>query len=127
MKRFLFLIIVVALLGLTACKPDVCLEDSVTYADDSFVFPQESELQKGGPEEVLIGKKTILFDRVVHGPVCNDTWQGKVFVACDITIKKWEETPNFLEGCELNVDPDAVVYVAAHNNAPYYKGCGECH
>jgi len=26
----------------------------------------------------------------------------------------------------LNIAPNTVVYVAAHNDAPYYKGCS-CH
>jgi len=34
--------------------------------------------------------------------------------------------PLFLKGCKLNIDPNTVVYVAAHNDAPYYKGCS-CH
>lgn len=127
MKRLLFLVLAFVMLGLTACKPDVCPEGSITYLDDASMFPTEEELVKVGPEDVQIGSRTITFDRVVHGPVCNDTWTGKVYVACDITLQKWEEKPKFLEGCNLVVDPDTVVYVAAHNNAPYYKGCKECH
>ena len=69
----------------------------------------------------------IEFDRVIHGPLCNDTWEGVVYVGCDVQVAKWEGKPKFLEGCSLKIDPGAVIYVAAHNNAPYYKGCDECH
>lgn len=127
MNRVFFLILAITMLFLTACQPDVCKDGSITYQEDTSKFPLEADLVKQGPEEILIGKKVINFDRVVHGPICNDTWTGKVYVACDITIQDWEESPKFLEGCNLVVDPDAIVYVAAHNNAPYYKGCGECH
>jgi hypothetical protein len=27
----------------------------------------------------------------------------------------------------LEIKPDTVVYVAAHNNSAYYKGCISCH
>ena len=127
MKRYLILVLGIALLGLTACKADVCPEGSITYFDDASMFPPEDKLVIEGPQDIQIGNKTITFDRVVHGPLCNDTWTGKVYFACDVTLQKWEDKPKFLEGCNLIVDPDAVVYVAAHNNAPYYKGCKECH
>ena len=127
MKRLVLLVLAIATFGLTACQPDVCADGSITYLEDASQFPAEDEIVREGPEEIQIGSKTIRFDRVIHGAVCNDTWTGKVYVACDITIQGWEESPKFLEGCNLVVDPDAVIYVAAHNNAPYYKGCGECH
>jgi hypothetical protein len=127
MKIFVFTVLMIAMFGLTACQPDVCSDGSITYLEDASQFPAQGALMQQGPEDIQIGKNTISFDRVIHGPVCNDTWTGKVYVACDITIQKWEKTPKFLEGCTLDVDPDAVIYVAAHNNAPYYKGCGECH
>jgi hypothetical protein len=47
-------------------------------------------------------------------------------VACDLQIAAWGEEPTFLEDCNLNIEPGTIVYVAAHNDAPYYKGCS-CH
>ena len=67
-----------------------------------------------------------MVDRVVQGPLCNDTWHGKVYVDCDIQIAAWEETPKFLSECDLVIAPGTVVFVAAHNDAAYYKGCS-CH
>ena len=37
-----------------------------------------------------------------------------------------ENNPLFLKGCDLNIAPNTVVYVAAHNDDAYYKGCS-CH
>jgi hypothetical protein len=68
----------------------------------------------------------ISVDRVVHGDFCADHWSGTVFVDCDIEIAEWEEVPNFLDDCGLSIEEGTVVYVAAHNNQPYYKGCS-CH
>lgn len=65
-------------------------------------------------------------DRIVQGPLCSDTWSGVVYVACDLQIIEWEEDPTFLKDCDLNIEPGTVVYVASHNNEPYYKGCS-CH
>lgn len=127
MNRLLIFVLAFAMCALSACQADVCGEGSITYLEDASQFPLEAELVKEGPQDVQIGNKTFTFDRVIHGPLCNDTLTGKVYVACDVTLQKWEEKPKFLEGCNLVVDPDAVVYVAAHNNAPYYKGCKECH
>lgn len=127
MKITIFAGFLLAAFLLTACKADVCPEGSVTYLDDPNQFPT---IQLTIPTEktgVQIRQKVIEFDRVIHGPICNDTWKGTVYVACDVQVARWEEKPNFLEQCDLQIDPDAVIYVAAHNNAPYYKGCGECH
>lgn len=78
------------------------------------------------PKPVEIDGKVILVDKVVSGPLCNDTWQGTVFVTCDVQVYPWVEDPTFLKDCDLRIDPDTVVYVAYHNNTAYYKGCS-CH
>ncbi len=80
------------------------------------------------PVKVEIGGKMMLVDRVVAGPFCNEEWSGTVYVNCDAQIAPWddEENPLFMEGCNLNIEPNTVVYVAAHNDAPYYQGCS-CH
>jgi hypothetical protein len=75
---------------------------------------------------VEIGGKTILVDKIVEGPLCNDTWSGTVYVACDVQVYPWVENPTFLKDCDLSIAPDTVVYVAYHNNTAYYKGCS-CH
>lgn len=78
------------------------------------------------PREVEIGGKSVLVDRVVEGPLCNDTWSGTVYVTCNVQVYAWEEQPAFLKECDLQIEPGTVVYVADHGDEPYYKGCS-CH
>ena len=65
-------------------------------------------------------------DRVIRGPICTDTWRGTVYVACDIQVREWVDDPTFFQDCDLTIEPETIVYVAAHHDAAYYKGCS-CH
>ena len=82
------------------------------------------------PTNVNIGGKMIAVDRLVEGPLCNDIWSGTVYVSCDAIVAEsyldTEKNPLFLKGCNLNIDSNTIIYVAAHNDAAYYKGCS-CH
>lgn len=78
------------------------------------------------PAQVEISGRLVWVDRVVHGPLCNGDWQGTVYVACDVQVPAWAETPTFLEACDLTIAPGSVVYVAYHNDTAYYNGCS-CH
>jgi hypothetical protein len=78
------------------------------------------------PALVTVSGKQVIVDKLVQGPLCNDTWRGVVYVDCDVQIAAWEENPTFLRDCDLEIAPGTVVYVAAHNDAAYYKGCS-CH
>jgi len=78
------------------------------------------------PVVMRVGNKDIRFDKVVEGPLCNDTWSGTVYVTCNVLVYPWEKQPTFLDGCNLKIEPGTVVYVASHNNAAYYNGCS-CH
>jgi hypothetical protein len=78
------------------------------------------------PVAVEIGGRSVLVDQVVRGPLCNGTWSGTVYVTCDVQVLPWEDQPTFLQGCELSIAPDTVVYVAGHHDAAYYNGCS-CH
>jgi len=78
------------------------------------------------PVEIEIDKKKLQVDKVVTGPLCNDHWQGTIYVTCDVQVHEWVEQPLFLKDCDLTIEPGSVVYVASHNNAPYYNGCS-CH
>jgi hypothetical protein len=73
-----------------------------------------------------IGGRKVTVDQVVRGPLCNGDWRGTVYVACDVQVLAWEEQPTFLKDCDLTVAPNTVVYVAYHNDTPYYNGCS-CH
>jgi len=75
---------------------------------------------------VEIGGKTVLVDRIVEGPLCNDTWSGTIYVTCNVQVYPWEGQPTFLDDCDLTIEPGTVVYVADHGDEPYYKGCS-CH
>ena len=73
-----------------------------------------------------IGGRTIPVDKVVDGPLCYDSWEGTVYVGCNVQVRAWEGQPTFLQDCDLSIAPGSVVYVAYHNNAAYYNGCS-CH
>ena len=129
MKSSAFLIFTILATLVTACQAaaPVCPPDSISYVTGAApsilrVDPEEPST----PILVEIDDKEMLFDDVIHGALCGGEWQGTVYVACDLQLTSWEEEPNFLEGCELDIAPGTVVYVAAHNNEPYYQGCS-CH
>lgn len=125
----LFFILHLGLL-LTGCgAKSFCPEGSVTYIEEVSQFPPDtSDSLTPQKIDIEVRGKTITVDRVIEGPLCNDTWEGTVYVACDLTVQKWDIKPFFLSnGCELDIKPDTVVYVAAHNGAAYYKGCSSCH
>jgi len=79
-----------------------------------------------GPIEMEIGGQTLTVDQVVTGLLCAGEWSGTVYVPADVQVAPWEDRPNFLEGCDLTIAPNTVVYVAAHDDAAYYNGC-MCH
>jgi hypothetical protein len=88
------------------------------------LLPTPQPFSSAGPVEIR--GKTVFVDRVVEGPLCNDTWSGTVYVTCNVQVYPWEGQPTFLENCDLTVEPGTVVYVADHGDEPYYKGCS-CH
>ena len=119
-------------LSFTACQASkpVCPDQP---GDDRYLRGAELERALGStpipassPSEVWIGSRTLAVDKLVSGPVCNDTWSGTVYVGCDVKVPAWQETPTFWKDCALEVEPGTLVYVAAHNNAAYYQGCS-CH
>jgi len=133
-KKHLLVTIYALVLLLTACSRTntVCPPDEGT---------QQSVLQLAaviemtppplsGPTQVEIQGKIMEVDKLVDYPLCNDDWSGTVYVSCDAQVAKAEmdtdANPLFLKGCNLNIEPNTVVYVAAHNDAAYYKGCS-CH
>ena len=79
-----------------------------------------------GPFMAKVGGAELQVDKIVQGALCNDNWSGTVYVTCDVQVYPWVENPTFLKECQLNIDPQAVVYVAYHNDSAYYKGCS-CH
>lgn len=123
-KQLIFLISVFILI--TACEP-VCSPDAVTTMAPPFptVDPFTSDSSSTSIEVEIKGKLREV-DRVIHGPLCNDNWQGVIYVACDVQVAAWEEEPIFLRECNLNIEDNTIVYVAAHNDQQFNRGC-ECH
>jgi hypothetical protein len=82
------------------------------------------------PITIEIGGKMIAVDKLVDYALCNDHWHGTVYVNCEAQVAEAEtdseENPLFFKGCDLDIEPGTIVYVAAHNDAAYYKGCS-CH
>ena len=114
---------------LSACKAE-CPPERISYLNDAALFPQITSTvdfeTNTSPTWIDIKGSEIRVDRVISGPVCNDTWSGMVYVTCDIQIAAWEIDPFFFQDCDLDIEEDAVVYVEAHNDKEYTKGCS-CH
>jgi len=96
--------------------------DYITVLPGSLPTPTPSS----GQVQVEIARREMYVDKVVEGPLCNDYWNGMVYVTCDVQVYPWVEEPTFLKDCQLNIEPQTVVYVAYHNNTAYYNGC-TCH
>lgn len=111
----------------TVCPPDEGMQQSVLQL---AAVIQMTPPPLSGPTQVEIRGKIMEVDKLVDYPLCNDDWSGTVYVSCDAQVAKaemdTEANPLFLKGCNLNIEPNTVVYVAAHNDAAYYKGCS-CH
>jgi hypothetical protein len=131
-NKWLFILPAIALLFLSACQEQesACQWATgtprymTTFSSESF--PTGSIKPSPAPVEVEIGGRTIFMDKVVEGPLCNETWSGTVYVTCNVQVYPWNEQPTFLKNCNLSIAPGTVVYVAFHNNAAYYNGCS-CH
>ena len=130
MRHIKILALLLGVLVCAACQPKepVCSEGQITYRNRSEPFPSAASMEVIPQDVTLeIKRKPITLDQVVEGQLCNNYLSGTVYVGCDLEIYEWERTSNFLDGCDFVVDPNTVIYVAAHNNAAYYKGCASCH
>ena len=131
--RFLF-VSFITIISLTACDREktVCTPEVGTPKPTLQLAELIKIAATPGPTPVPvlveISGGIIEVDKLVDYPICNDDWYGTVYVNCDAQVAMWdpEEGSRFFEGCNLNIDPNAVVYVAAHNDSPHYKGCS-CH
>jgi hypothetical protein len=129
MKLRTTILLMVLFLLLTACQKATPVCPPVTGTPHYLTtLPGElaTPMPPAGSAQVQMGRKAIPVDKIVEGPLCNDTWSGTVYVACNVQVYAWQEQPTFLKDCALNIAPDTVVYVAYHNNTAYYNGCS-CH
>ncbi|NLE75671.1 MAG: hypothetical protein GX605_02815 [Chloroflexi bacterium] len=115
----------IALLFLAGCQPSAPACPPAAHLNAP---PTElaTPTPAAGPVSVAIGRRSVLVDKVVSGPLCHDAWSGAIYVTCDVQVLPWEGRPTFLDGCALHIEPGTAVYVAHHNNAAYYNGCS-CH
>lgn len=126
------LLLSLALPLLSGCGPAAPACPPQTGAPGNLTAPPPKAPVVSGAESsptplvVEIAGRTISFDQVVSGPLCNGAWSGTVYVTCDVQVLPWEELPTFLRDCDLAIAPGTVVYVAYHNDTPYYNGCS-CH
>ena len=124
--HFHILFIVCFALMLTACQAAECPPERITYIDDLSFFPAEATVDESGPSWVQIKNKEIQVDQVITGPVCNNILKGTVYLTCDIQIPAWEDNPFFFQDCDFDVEEGPIVFVEAHNDKRYDKGCS-CH
>jgi len=135
-KKLFTLTFTLLILFLFGCERNniVCTQDEGTpqpalQLADLLEEPPPA-LDSSAPFQVEIQGKLMEVDKVVDYPLCNDDWSGTVYVSCVARVAEAEldadANPLFLKGCNLNIEPNTVVYVAAHNDAAYYKGCS-CH
>ena len=129
MKRGLLSLIALATLLLApacqqqpVCTPSTGTPEYLTVPPGELAAPTPAPF----PLQVEINGKLTQVDKVVEGPLCNDTWSGTVYVTCNFQVYPWDETPTFLKNCNLSIAPDTIVYVAYHNDTAYYNGCS-CH
>lgn len=135
-RCFHFLMIILFLLFLSGCErnqtvcPPVDGTHQVTLQLADLIQSLPPTPVSSGPIQTVIQGREMEVDKLVDYPLCNDDWSGTVYVSCDVKVAEAEldadSNPLFLKGCNLNIAPNTVVYVAAHNDAPYYKGCS-CH
>jgi hypothetical protein len=138
MQKSKYLIIVwmaVLVAALSACQRERtgCLVEGATprpalVLADLLMTPAPEG--PSGPVSVEIKGKEVMVDKLVDYPLCNDTWRGIVYMSCQAQVAlaelDQEDNPLFLAGCNLDIAPNTIVYVEAHNDAAYYKGCS-CH
>ena len=129
MKYCMLITLPVVLMFISGCQstPPVCPPLTGT---PQYLTTPPGGLATPEPEESLtqveINGKMMQVDKVVEGPLCNDTWSGTVYVTCDVQVYEWVEHPLFLKDCALDIELGTVVYVADHNDTAYYNGCS-CH
>jgi hypothetical protein len=131
MKKWLLILTGIGLLFLPACQSQAPACPPVTGTPNYLTVPPQAlpipvPEVPSSPTSMKIANRIIKVDKVIKGPLCNDTWSGTVYVTCNVQVYQWEEKPTFLKNCNLSIAPGTVVYVAYHHDTAYYNGCS-CH
>jgi len=109
------LILLLFILLVTSCQSKNTVCTAERGAPQQFADPAQLPVRIATPGPALnpalvtISGKQVLVNKVVQGPLCNDAWQGVVYVDCDVQIAAWDESPTFLNDCDLEIAPDTVV------------------
>ena len=94
-------------------------ESEVTYLDASSPTPtslststltptpSQTTTPSPTPSFITIKESQIKVDRVIHGYICNDTWDGIIYIDGDIVVPK---------GCVVRINPGSTIYVAANED-----------
>ena len=108
MKRIHFLLSLVCLCWLiSACQrnyfvcPPITGSPLPTIDQQELILREVTPISNASPIPVEINGKLVPMDRIVEGPLCNDSWSGKVYVGCDVQVAEWVEDPLFLKNCHL--------------------------
>jgi hypothetical protein len=130
MRRFVLAPTTLILLLTASCLPTpppellytATPEPSATVTSASAQSPTPAAT----PVTIEIGGRMVTVDRIIDGRLCNDAWQGVVYVSPDVQVNPWTDDPTFLRECNLQVSEGTIVHVAAHPGEVFYRGC-TCH
>ncbi len=79
----------ILLLLLTGCQEGKPACSVVTGTPQYLTVPPEvlaTPIPGPSPIQYVIDGKTMQVDKVVEGPLCNDTWSGTVYVTCNVQV-----------------------------------------
>jgi hypothetical protein len=110
---------------LVSCQAE-CPPERISFIDDPEFFASYAVVENSAAGLVEIRGSEVQMDRVITGPVCNDTWQGIVYLTCDIQLPAREDDAFYFQDCDLTIEEGTVVYVEAHNDKGFNQGCS-CH
>lgn len=130
MRRFLFALAIPSLLLAASCLPTPPPELRFTSTPEPPARLTSTSEQPRDPTPtpvlVEIGGRTVSVNRIIEGLLCDDVWQGTIYVSPDVRVNPWTDDPTFLRECDLQVSEGTIVHVAAHPGEVFYRGC-MCH
>src|SRR5512136_3046542 len=99
MKRQVFMFLAIALLVLSGCqakKPGCPLAETT---GNILTIPPESlpasTVSSSSPIEMKIRGRNVMVNKIVEGPLCNDTLSGIIYVTCNVQVYPWVDKPLF--------------------------------
>lgn len=130
MKRFTIVFMIPIMLLAASClptpPPELLYTPTPKPPATSTPTSEQSHAPSTTPVSIEIEGRMVSVDRIIEGFLCNDTWQGTIYVSPAVEVNPWTDDPSFLRECDLQVDEGTVVHVASHPGEVFYKGC-TCH